>query len=323
MSGERIAVGVDLGGTKILTIAMDAGGKVLGRSLHPTPHEGEDVALRALATSVEEAMRSAGLTAGDVAGVAVGAPGPMDPDTGVLLEPPNLPGCRNLPIRSYLQERLKMDVRVENDANVAAIGEYRFGAGRGVADMVYVTVSTGIGGGVMVGGRLMRGAGRTAGEIGHMVLAHGQEICPCGRSGCWEAICSGTAIAHRAQEAVAAGRASPGLVQASAKQTLTAPVVLQAAAGGDPTAQAILARVVEYNGVGLMNLLHLFSPGMIVIGGGLTHAWDTLIAPAVDWAKRNAFQRPAAVCHIVRAELEDMVGAVGAAALALDPDTLL
>lgn len=323
VADRGVSVGVDLGGTKILTIAVDGTGTVLGRALLPTPHEGECAALEAMANSVRQALSEAGRTLGDVQGVAVGAPGPMDPDEGVLLEPPNLPGCENLPIRAYLEERLGVPVRVENDANVAAIGEYRYGAGKGIDDMIYVTLSTGIGGGVITGGKLLRGLGRTAGEVGHMVVAHGQERCACGRSGCWEAISSGTAIAARAREAVAAGRATPALVAEASKGPVLAQAVLAAAAEGDATAQAIIARAVEFNGVGLMNLLHLFSPGMIVIGGGLTHAWDALIAPAAAWAKSHAFERPAAVCRIERAQLGDLVGAMGAAALAANPGSLL
>ena len=200
---------------------------------------------------------------------------------------------------------------MENDANAAALGEQRFGAGRGHPDMIYVTVSTGIGGGVISGGRLLRGAGFMAGEVGHMLLApEGGDVCGCGRTGCWEAISSGTGIVRQARAAMAEGAFAGGDAA-----TLSAATVLQAAGAGDPAARRIIARAATYNGFGLLNLLHLFSPGRIVIGGGLTHAWDTLVGPAADWALGHAMQRAAAACRVVRAELGDLVGGLGAAAV--------
>jgi glucokinase len=314
----RPAIGLDLGGTKILALVVSAEGRVLARAGRPTPHRDRAALVDALVDCVREAVARAGLRVEDAAGVGVGAPGPTDPERGVLLEPPNLPpDCRDLPLRALLEPRLGVPVVVDNDANAAALGEHRYGAGRGTADMLYITISTGIGGGIVAGGRLLRGAGYTAGEVGHMILAaEGQDVCGCGRVGCWEAISSGTGIARQAREAVAAGRA-PGLWARCGGDpaALTAAVVARAAAEGDPAAQAIVTRAVAYSGVGLLNLLHLFSPALIVIGGGLTHAWDQLIAPAARWALDHAVRHAAAACRIVRAELGDDVGGMGAAAL--------
>lgn len=318
MPGEKPAIGLDLGGTKILAVVVSPSGRLLGRALRPTPHAGRDALLAALAGTVAEAAQTAGVALRDTLGVGVGAPGPTDPVAGVLLEPPNLPrDCHDLPLRALLQPTLGVRVEVENDANVAALGEHRFGAGRGAADMIYITVSTGIGGGVIADGRLLRGAGLTAGEVGHMVLQpDGGEACGCGRIGCWEAICSGTAIARRAREAAVGGRA-PALAARVAGDwsRLDAASVAAAAAEGDEAAAVIVARAVRYNGLALMNLLHLLSPGTIVIGGGVTHAWDTYLEPAARWALGQAMHRAAAACRIVRAELGDLVGGMGAAAL--------
>jgi len=320
MGDGRPAIGLDLGGTKILAVAVSSEGRLLGRALHPTPRADRPALVLALVGAVREAAAAAGVDVRDTAGVGVGAPGPTDPEAGVLLEPPNLPAdCHDLPLRDLLQPALGVRIEVENDANVAALGEHRFGAGRGVADMVYITVSTGIGGGLLTDGRLLRGAGLTAGEIGHMVVApHGHDVCGCGRTGCWEAVCSGTAIARQGREA-AGGGGAPGLLQRAGGDParITPADVISAAAAGEPAAAAIVQRVVAYNGIGLMNLLHLLSPGMIVIGGGLTHAWDALVAPAAAWAQAHAMRRPAAACRIVRAELGDLVGGMGAAALLL------
>jgi glucokinase len=179
MAQRRPAIGCDLGGTKILALVVAPDGGVLGRSLHPTPAQGRAALAEALVGCVREAVAAAGLRLEDTGGVGVGAPGPTNPETGVLLEPPNLPpDCHDLPLRELLEPRLGLRVVVDNDANAAALGEQRFGAGRGCRDMIYVTISTGIGGGVIAGGRLLRGAGFTGGEVGHMVLeAGGHDLC--------------------------------------------------------------------------------------------------------------------------------------------------
>lgn len=307
-------IGLDLGGTKILALAVAPDGHVLGRALHPTPRTGSADLVAALVAAAREAAGAAGLAPAACAGVGVGAPGPTDPASGMLYDPPNLPpDCQELPLGPLLREALRTEVRIENDANAAALGEHRFGAGRGQPDMVYVTVSTGIGGGVVAGGRLLRGAGLMAGEVGHMLLApEGSDRCGCGRIGCWEAISSGTGIVRQARAAMAEG----GLAGAD-PAALSAAAVIQAAAAGDAAAGRIVSRAAAYNGYGLLNLLHLFSPGLIVVGGGLTHAWDELVAPAADWALGHAMRRAAAACRVVRAELGDLVGGLGAAAVLL------
>ncbi len=316
---RRPAVGLDLGGTKTLALVVGADGAVLGRSLRPTPQTNRNALLAVLEDAAREAVREAGMGVRDVAGVGIGVPGVTDAARGILVMPPNLPAdCRGLPVRDLLGERLGAPVHVDNDANAAALGEHRFGAGRGASDMIYVTLSTGIGGGVIAAGRLIRGAGHAAGEVGHMVLAHGApDRCGCGRYGCWEAISSGTALVRQAREAAAAGRA-PRLAAALSAGALDARAVLAAAADGDATAAAIVARAAEFNGVGLMNLINLFGPTAIVVGGGLAHAWDRLVAPAAAWAVEHAMGVGAA-CRIVPAELGDLAGGMGAAALVTEP----
>ena len=312
----RPTIGLDLGGTKTLAVVATVEGGILGQSRMPTPHGGRAELVEALCAAVAAAAADAGIAVRDAAGVGVGVPGPTDPRAGVLLDPPNLPAdCRDLPLGAILGARLGLSVSVENDANAAAVGELRFGAGRGAADMIYITMSTGIGAGIVADGRLVRGSGLTAGEIGHMLLApEGGDICGCGRIGCWEAVCSGTGIARQAREAVEAGRA-PGMAAAAAAGALTPAAVLEAASRGDPAAQGIIGRVARYNGYGLLNLLHLLSPGRIVIGGGLTHGWDQFLEPAARWARAHAMARPAEACTIVPAALGDVVGGLGAAAL--------
>ena len=316
-AGPRPVVGLDLGGTKTLAVVVAGDGHVLGQSLHPTPTEGRDALLAMLERAVRESIARAGLSAEAVAGVGVGVPGVTDAEAGVLIMPPNLPeDCRDLPVRALLGPRLGMPVQVDNDANCAALGEHLFGAGRGAADMVYVTMSTGIGGGIVSGGRLVRGA-RSAGEVGHMALAPDQpDRCGCGRHGCWEALSSGTAMARQARDAAAAGTASDALRRAAGGPGgISGKTVIECAEAGDATSLAIIARAVQYSGYGFMNLIHVLGPGAIVVGGGLTHAWDLCIAPAADWALRHAMEAPASACRIVRSALGELVGGIGAAAL--------
>jgi glucokinase len=311
-----VFVGIDLGGTKILAVAARRDGKVLGRCRLPTP-AGREAVVAAMADAARRALRAAGCGDAAVAGVGIGAPGPMDPVTGTLLQPPNLPGCENLPLGPIFADLFPgAVVQVENDANAAALGEHRFGAGRGVADLCYVTISTGVGGGIVSGGRLVRGAAGTAGEIGHTVLDPAGPACHCGLRGCWEALASGTAIARAAAEALARGEGE-GIRRAAAGADPDARAVDAAAAAGDRAALRIVAEAVRYNGIGFCNLIQTLSPARIVVGGGVSHAWDRYIAPAAAWALAHAFARAAERCAIVPAALGDDVGALGAVAVAL------
>lgn len=307
-------VGIDLGGTKTLAVAARPDGKILARRRVETP-EGRDAVVAAMIEAARGALAAAGVET--AAAIGIGAPGPMDPAAGVLLEPPNLIGCENLPLRSIFARRFPgVVVRVENDANAAALGERRFGAGRGCDDLCYVTLSTGVGGGIVSGGRLLHGAGGTAGEVGHMVLDPGGALCHCGLHGCWEALASGTAIARAAEAAIAQGRGA-AIRAAAGEQPPDGRAVDAAAATGDATALRIVADIVRYNGLGFCNLIQLLSPARIVVGGGVSHEWDRYVAPAAAWAKAHAFARPAERCEIVRSELGDDVGALGAVAVAL------
>jgi glucokinase len=311
-----VVVGIDLGGTKILTVAATPEGRILARRRVATP-TGRDGVVGAMRDTVAAVLGEAG--ADGPAALGVGAPGPMDPEAGVLLEPPNLPGCENLPLAEIFRGYYPgAEVHVENDANAAALGERRFGAGRGVADLCYITISTGIGGGIVAGGRLVRGAAGTAGEVGHMVVEPDGPQCHCGLHGCWEVLASGTAIARMAREAVASSDGSGAAIRAAAgDDPPDARAVDAAAAAGDAAALRIVRAAVRYNGIGFCNLIQLLSPARIVVGGGVSRAWDRYIAPAAEWARQNAFDRPGRMCEIVPADLGDDVGALGAVAVAL------
>lgn len=319
----HVYLGVDLGGTKILTALVDDLGRVLDRVRIATPAGGPDAVVAAIVDSVRTVTGRAGIARAAVGGLGVGAPGPMDPATGVVFEPPNLPGWRDVPLAEMLASRLRLRVFVENDANAAALGERWAGAGVGVDDLVYITVSTGIGGGLILGGRLYHGVSGTAGEIGHMVIEPGGPRCNCGRFGCLEALAAGPAITREAREAIRSG--APTTLSQLPDEALTAETVARAAWDGDPVARQIYARAAAALGVGVTNLVNLLNPAMVIIGGGVARAGELIFAPVRRIVREEAFERPGAAVQIVPAALGDDVGAIGAAAVARlsllrDPD---
>lgn len=310
----RYAVGVDLGGTKILTALVGETGEVAGRERVATPQRGPEAVVEAIAGTVRAVL--SGVNPPDVLGVGVGAPGPMNPGTGVVYQPPNLEGWHDVPLADLLAARMRMPAHVENDANAAAVGEWWKGAGRGVSDLIYLTVSTGVGGGIIIGDRLVHGVSGTAGEIGHMTIEVNGPRCVCGNTGCLEALVSGTAIARMTREAIAAGRPTAILDLAGGDPSgVTAEIVDRAARRGDALAREIFERAGFYLGVGVANLLNLFNPARIIIGGGVSKAGDLLFEPTRRTVRLRAFERPARDAEIVPAQLGDDVGAVGAAAV--------
>jgi glucokinase len=312
------AIGVDLGGTKILTAVVEGDGRVLARERVPTPQEGPDSVVAAVAGTIEAALAAADVPAHAIVGVGVGAPGPLNPDTGMVFEPPNLKGWHDVPFGALLTGALGMQAYLANDADAAALGEWRFGAGRGIDDLVYITVSTGIGGGIIIGGELLLGVSGTAGEIGHMTIDVNGPRCVCGNTGCLEALAAGPAIARAAQEAVRKGTASTLPARAGGRiEGITARLVAEAAAAGDALAAGVFNRAATYVGVGVANLLNLLNPAMVIIGGGVSKAGDLLLIPVRATARERAFERPARDARIVLSQLGDDAGAIGAATVAL------
>jgi glucokinase len=309
----HVYLGVDLGGTKILTAVVDEHGRVLHRVRVATPPSGPDDVIEAIASTVDRVMADAGIAPGAIPAIGVGAPGPSDPRTGVVFEPPNLPGWRNVPLAERLTAYLRVPVHVENDANAAALGEHWAGAGAGVRDLVYITVSTGVGGGLILDGRLYHGASGTAGEVGHMLVEPGGPRCGCGRLGCLEAVASGTAIAREARAAVAEGR--PTALSVVPASDLDAEAVARAASDGDPAAREIYARVGAAMGAAVTNLVNLLGPEVVIIGGGVARAGELVFAPVRRIVREEAFERPGTIVRIVPAALGADAGVIGAAAV--------
>ncbi|MDA8145482.1 MAG: ROK family protein [Thermaerobacter sp.] len=306
-------LGVDLGGTKIEVGVVSREG-VLGQRLRvPTPRgQGTAAVVDRIRAAMGEVLRRAEVAWGALDGVGVGAPGPLDRQAGVILEAPNLPELNGFPLAAALAEG-GVPLYLENDANAAALGEYRFGAGRGSADLVYVTVSTGIGGGIILGGRLYRGVSGTAGEVGHTVVEVEGPPCACGSRGCLETLASGTAIARQAAAALAAGRES-----VLAAEGLDAAAVYRAAGAGDVLAREITERAGYYLGVGISNLINLLNPERVILGGGVVQAGRDLFDPVERAVRERALKVPAAACRILPAGLGQDAGVLGAAAVVLE-----
>lgn len=313
---NNYVVGVDLGGTKIYTALADLRGAIAAEERMPTGAvEGPEAVIGRIAQSVRLVMSRVDGAA--PAALGIGSPGPLDPDTGVVYNSPNL-GWNCVPLGEKLQKILGIPVFVENDANLAALGEYRFGAGQGSRHMVYVTVSTGIGGGLILDGRIYRGTGGGAGEVGHMVLVPDGPLCGCGRRGCLEALASGTAMAARAREAVASGRGKAILKEAGGSPgDITSVSVSRAAAAGDAEAVEIIGRAGEYLGMGLANVINLINPDRLVLGGGALEAGDPLWAGMERELKIRTLRPSLDQASVVRAGLGGRSGLLGAVALAL------
>lgn len=311
-------VGIDLGGTKVLAGIVGADHRILGRGKRTTPaKEGAEAILRTIVECVDDALKDARLTRADVAAAGVGSPGPLDPSTGVILFSSNL-NIRNFPLGSRLSAELGRPVLVQNDVRVGGYGEYRLGAGRGYQNLIAAFVGTGIGGCLIVDGKVVPGATGNAGEIGHIVLKAGGPKCGCGARGCMEALASKTAIARRISKTVRKGVPTIlGEKLAKKSGRLKSGELAAAVAASDPVALKEVHRAAHFLGLGLGGLMNVFGPEVVIIGGGVTEA---LGDPFVDLirtsARRQCLSDPENKIQIVRAKLGDDAGVSGAALLA-------
>jgi len=312
---------LDLGGTQVRAAVVDAAGRVLVSRRARTPvEEGGDAIVAVCIATLEEVRRAHGALAGAAPIVAIGisAPGPVDPAAGIVVDPPNLgPGFHGAPIVARVQAALGLPAVLDRDTQVAALAEGAFGAAIGVADYVYVTVSTGIGGAIVSGGRLLRGPDGTAGELGHLLVDRNGPICGCGAPGHLEGIASGSAIARAARAAAADGR-SPDLAEriVASGAAFGARDVAAAEAAGDAAAAAIMTDARDAFALACVSIVDVFDPDVVIVGGGVAAGQgDAWLDPARDAVRRLAFRRPAARARIVPAALGDDVGLVGAAVL--------
>jgi glucokinase len=302
-------VGVDLGGTHLRVAVADARGKLRTKVRHPTEAaRGRQHVIGRIVAAVNEALELDGTPAREVRALGIGLPGPVDPARGLVISPANLPGFRNVPLNRILTRATGIPSFLHHDAHLAALGEHRRGAARGASELIYVTVSTGIGAGLILRGELYAGAHGIAGEIGHIVVQPGGPLCRCGNYGCVEAVASGTGIAHAAR--VAAPN-TPG----SALHRIEAPTaedVVRAARGCDELANSILESAGTYLGIAMGTLINLFNPQLIVLGGPVLKAGRPLIAPMRRSLIASSWKASRHGLRIVRPALGGDAGLIGA-----------
>jgi len=318
-NADDLILGVDLGGSKILTAVISSQGKMLSRDHSVTPaRKGHEAVIQSILESAHRALKQANVDISALTAIGIGAPGISNPETGILFTSPNLPGWQDVPLRDIMQERLDKKTFLINDANAAALGEFYFGAARGVRNFIYITLSTGIGGGIVIDGTIYSGAIGAAGEVGHMTIDDEGPICNCGNRGCWETLASGTALAREARHRIKEGVKTSILEYAEGDvEKVTAQVIHSAADQGDGLAKELIARTGYYVGVGLANLINIFNPELIVIGGGLSNVGDMLLKPAFKTAGERAYKEAFQAVRFAFAELGRNSGVLGAAAFAL------
>lgn len=311
---------LDIGGTKLAAGVVRDDGTVLSFTTCPTGvADGPETCLRRLFDLGWESLRQAGTPPTALLGTGIGCGGPLDSTTGVLLCPPHLPGWVDIPVAALARQEYDRPAVVDNDGTAGAAGEWRFGHGKGVDHLLYLTVSTGIGGGVVLDGRTFRGAAGNGGEPGHVTVRSGGRHCRgCGRTGCLEAYASGTSIAERAAEAVAAAVARGTATTLADRTPLTAAEVAAAARAGDPVAEEVWTETVDTLGSGLTSLVNLYEPDLVVLGGGVTRAGEQLLAPVRRIVAERAMGPAARAVRVLRACHGDRAGLLGAAAIALE-----
>jgi len=323
-NGRRYVIGVDLGGTKISVGAMpEDGSREIGvRSLPTRSEQGSESVVDRMVGMIETViavvMAEEGVPRSAIAGVGVGAPGPLDRERGVVVVAPNL-GWRDLPLGPIITERVGLPVVLDNDANCATLGEAWIGAARGGRYVLGLTLGTGIGGGIIVNGRLYHGASDVAGEVGHMTIETQGRRCACGNYGCLEAYASGPNIAQRAREALEAGEPSilPEMVGGDLS-LITAHEVYEANDRGDAVAHEVVRETARFLGAGVASLLNIFNPDVVVLAGGVTRAGPALFDPLRAEVRRRAFRPAVEAARIVPGALQGTAGVVGAVKVFLD-----
>jgi len=312
---NNLICAVDLGGTNLRAANIDRDGRIYGRTKTATPEtdKAEDI-VSAIVAAVRECETESLKRGAQIQAVSVVVPGSVQFGTGVVVNAPNIPSLPGFRLTAALSEALEQPVLLENDANAAALGEMWQGAARNCKTIVCLTLGTGVGGAIVFDGELWRGVDGTAGEIGHTsVEPFGGVKCKCGNVGCLEVYASGTAIVRMAREGLAQDPSSSLILAAE----WTSKRIASAAIERDPLALEVFRKAGAYLGIAMANVINIFNPEMIVIGGGAAAAWDLFIEHARAEVARRAFPVPAARCQIVRGECGDDAGLLGAAWLAL------
>lgn len=312
-------VGVDIGGTNIVAaVVASHDAQVCSRRSIPTEAErGSEIGMRRIGDLIARVVAEAGMGLDQVGGIGIGCTGPVDSVRGRVMNPYTLPTWGDMPLVDALVERFGLPAVLLHDCAVAALGEHWAGAGQGARHLLYITVGTGIGAGIILNRRLYRGVGLLAGEVGHHVIDLNGPPCYCGAQGCWEMLAAGPAIARLGAECAGEGGALLRLAGGD-RERITARVIGQAAEGGDPVAVGIMEQVAFYLGVGVANLLNIFAPEVVVMGGGVMQSWPLLSPTMLKTVHARGGMIPFDRIRIVPAQLQLNAGVIGAARGLLD-----
>ena len=313
---KKNRIGIDVGGTNVKIALVDDSGKIIYSNSVPTRAEmGYEYTVNNIKQAIYDLMKETKLTAKDIEGIGFGFPGQVDYKSGIVRLAPNIPGWVEVPIAKMIEDEFHIPTRVDNDVRCAALGELKYGAGKGCENLICITVGTGIGSGLIVNGKLVRGASNAAGEIGHIKLQiHDGPICGCGDTGCMEAFASGPAIVAMAEEYILGGKSTKYREMANGGD-ITPFIVAEAAKAGDPVAKRIFARIGEYIGIGMASVVNLLNPEKIIIGGGVADAGDILLEPLKETLKKRAMKIAGETVKVVPAQLGNTAGVIGASLL--------
>ncbi|DAA95308.1 TPA: hypothetical protein CPT80_08330 [Candidatus Gastranaerophilales bacterium HUM_9] len=311
--GNRI--GIDVGGTNVkIALVNEKGGIVYSNSIPTRAEMGYEYTVNSMKEAIKELLKETNTSAKDVEGMGFGFPGQIDCKKGIVRLAPNIPGWVDVPIAEIMEKEFGIPTRVDNDVRCAALGELNFGAGKGCENLVCITVGTGIGSGLIINGKLVRGASNAAGEIGHIKLdMTGGPLCGCGDRGCLEAFASGPSIVAMAEEYIKGGKSTK--YRELANPDITPYVVSVAAQQGDPVAKRIFTIIGEYIGVGLASVVNLLNPEKIIIGGGVAAAGDILMTPIKETLVKRAMPISGGAVEVVPAQLGNTAGVIGASLL--------
>ena len=312
---KKYRVGVDVGGTNVKVALVDKTGSIVYTDTVPTRAEmGYEYTISNIIKAISDVIKESKVTKDAVEGIGFGFPGQIDCDNGIVRLAPNIPGWVDIPIADIVSKEFGVPVKVDNDVRCAALAELNYGAGKGTTNMICITVGTGIGSGLIVNGKLVRGASNAAGELGHIKLQmEGGPLCGCGDQGCLEAFASGPAIVAMAEEYIKGGKSTK--YRELAKNEITPYYVCEAAKQGDVVAKKIFEIIGTYIGTGLASVVNLLNPEKIVIGGGVADAGDFLFNPIKDALKKRTMPIQGAAVQVVHAELGNTAGVIGASLL--------
>ncbi|MEE8204452.1 MAG: ROK family protein, partial [Dehalococcoidales bacterium] len=303
---------------KILAALVSVKNKVVAREYQPTLADGgQRAVIDRIFETIDRLLSKRGIKASQLEAIGIAAAGAIDSAKGLVTSSPHLPDWCDVALKQIVARRYQVDAFIINDASAAALGEHRLGAGRGVGNLVYLTVSTGIGGGIIINGRLYLGSSGSAGELGHLTIDVNGRRDKCGNIGCLELLASGTAIAEEARRRLKEGQTSAlKQIAAGGIESITAEDVAAAAQSGDLLSREVIHQAAHYLGVGMVNIVNIFNPDMIIVGGGVAKMGELLLEPARQVVLKRAFELPARAVRIVTAQLGDDAGVLGAALFA-------